>query len=276
MTYFDRISQFEPVPAPPAWEVVAAAVRRKIDLGLFRPHDRLPAERELAGQMGVSRITVSQALALLRGEGLIRSAGRTGGTVVRPPRLRSEGDVLNELRHYESEIRRNCFWRIAVEPIAARLAAQNSSEADLEALDAALTSLERTGAVLQAARARLMEDRSADDYAAIRAQGEAALLDFRRQDNLFHLAIARAARDDRLYDLVELYRAEFFSMLGSALICMEFNDVHQEHRVIVKTLRCKSSPEKAEEAMRIHIASVEERIFQSLDREVVNVADPSA
>ncbi|HTY71920.1 MAG TPA: GntR family transcriptional regulator [Actinomycetes bacterium] len=56
--------------------------------GAFRSGDRLPPERELAAHLGVSRMTLRQALASLEGRGLVvRRLGRAGGTYVGSPRV---------------------------------------------------------------------------------------------------------------------------------------------------------------------------------------------
>jgi GntR family transcriptional regulator len=61
-------------------------LRSSLDSGTWRPGDRLPTERDLAGHYGVSLITVRRALAELVHEGRIeRTRGR--GTFVLRPRL---------------------------------------------------------------------------------------------------------------------------------------------------------------------------------------------
>ena len=50
---------------------VAAALRGRITHGELRPGLRLPSERALASQLGVSRVTVVRALTRLRLEGLV-------------------------------------------------------------------------------------------------------------------------------------------------------------------------------------------------------------
>lgn len=68
----------------PAFRQVAADLREKITSGLLAPGDRLPSERELVDEYGVSRPTVRDAVNLLRSEGLVTSEhGR--GVFVRPP-----------------------------------------------------------------------------------------------------------------------------------------------------------------------------------------------
>ena len=56
--------------------------------GRLQPGSRLPAERELAEWLGVSRMTVRQALGALERDGLVRrSVGRAGGTFVHEPKV---------------------------------------------------------------------------------------------------------------------------------------------------------------------------------------------
>jgi GntR family transcriptional regulator len=63
-------------------EQLAAAIRS----GRLEPGTRLPPERELAESIGVSRMTVRQALGALERDGLLRRVvGRGGGTFVREP-----------------------------------------------------------------------------------------------------------------------------------------------------------------------------------------------
>src|SRR4051794_8636533 len=65
----------------PAGERVEEHLRELIVRGNFDRHARLPPERELAEHLGVSRMTLRQALAALERDGLVtRSAGRNGGT----------------------------------------------------------------------------------------------------------------------------------------------------------------------------------------------------
>jgi GntR family transcriptional regulator len=64
---------------------------RQITSGGLRPGDRLPSEVEAAHALGVSRMTLRQALASLEGKGLlVRRRGRGGGSFVAEPRLEVE------------------------------------------------------------------------------------------------------------------------------------------------------------------------------------------
>jgi len=88
-------SVYSPVPVRNAFEVTVERLAQSIRLGVLVGGDRLPPERELAETLGVSRVTLREAIGALRAAGLIESRrGRGGGTFVvspRPARLRQVG-----------------------------------------------------------------------------------------------------------------------------------------------------------------------------------------
>ena len=68
----------------PLYAQIAAAIESGIADGKYEPGYRFPPEPELAATLGVSRLTLRQALTVLKGRGLIdRVVGRHGGTFVR-------------------------------------------------------------------------------------------------------------------------------------------------------------------------------------------------
>lgn len=74
---------FQPVQAPTTFEETVERLGTAIRLGLLPPGSRLPAERELSGQLRISRSTLRQALTTLVQSGhLISVRGRAGGTFV--------------------------------------------------------------------------------------------------------------------------------------------------------------------------------------------------
>lgn len=63
-------------------------LERLITSKTLRPGDKLPAEVEIANALGVSRMTLRQALASIEAKGLIdRRRGRFGGNFVATPRI---------------------------------------------------------------------------------------------------------------------------------------------------------------------------------------------
>lgn len=70
----------------PLYQQLQATLRAQIESGQFRTHERLPSERELSQQFGVSRMTVRQALDALTQAGLIY--GKVGkGTFISEPKI---------------------------------------------------------------------------------------------------------------------------------------------------------------------------------------------
>ena len=62
---------FSPVSTGRISEVIVEQVRQLMRQRQLKPGDRLPAERELCEQFGVSRVSVREALRMLESEGLV-------------------------------------------------------------------------------------------------------------------------------------------------------------------------------------------------------------
>src|SRR5687768_2170188 len=85
---------FKPVQPPTTFEETVERLGTAIRLGLLAPGTQLPAERELAEQLGISRSTLRQALTTLVQSGhLVARRGRAGGTFVaeEPPIAQAGG-----------------------------------------------------------------------------------------------------------------------------------------------------------------------------------------
>jgi DNA-binding FadR family transcriptional regulator len=74
---------FQPVRAARAFEEIATQIRAELAEGRLKVGSRLPAERTLAVQFGVSRNTLREALRSLEHAGLVRlQKGATGGAFI--------------------------------------------------------------------------------------------------------------------------------------------------------------------------------------------------
>jgi GntR family transcriptional repressor for pyruvate dehydrogenase complex len=158
---------FEPVQAVTTFEETVERLGTAIRIGLLRPGTRLPPERELAEQLGISRSTLRQALTALTQSGhLVSQRGRTGGTFVveEPPLAQGVPQSL------DGPLRELLDYRLAVETGSALLAVQRATEGDI---------------------ARLREQYEAMD-------GEDDFAVYRRADVVFHLALAEASKAPRL------------------------------------------------------------------------------
>jgi GntR family transcriptional repressor for pyruvate dehydrogenase complex len=170
-----------PVDRKPLYEQVTERLREFIDVNRLQPGDRLPTERELAEQVGVSRHSVRQAFAALRAVGLIDIRHGDGIYLVRSP---SEVVPSLALELLESQADYPYIWEVrqAVETQSARIAARRRTESDLQRMRDAL---------------RAMDD-------AI-AAGEDGITG----DQRFHDAVLTAAHNPLMAKVVEQLRDAF-------------------------------------------------------------------
>ena len=172
----------------PAYELVLEQLRRSIDQGHFAPGDKLPPERDLARQLGVSRTTLREAVRVLEGERAVEvRRGSAGGIVVQ--RASSARERRARMREFDEII----DFRLAIEPTAARLAAERRTRTDVAALSRALARL--------------------DALAAHGAEGRFG--DWLRADSDYHVLIGKAARNGRLAAAIETARAGMFNPVGA-------------------------------------------------------------
>jgi DNA-binding FadR family transcriptional regulator len=89
---------FEPVIPARASSAIADQIRTAIVTGRLGAGDRLPPERELAEQFGVSRVTVRDALRALEATGLIKvRVGARGGAFVTAPTGSHVGQTMSDM-----------------------------------------------------------------------------------------------------------------------------------------------------------------------------------
>ena len=175
---------FEPVQPPTTFEETVERLGTAIRLGILGPGIRLPSERELADQLGISRSTLRQAITTLVQSGHLMSVrGRGGGTfVVQEPPL-AEGSPTGPVREDWREV---LDLRAAIEVGTATLAADRASEDDL--------------ALMRECVDRMAAATDFDDY--------------RRADIRFHMAIAEASGVPRLVGLVGEVEAEVSELIA--------------------------------------------------------------
>src|SRR6185312_12450873 len=85
-----------------AYEDIVEQIERAILTGEMNEADRLPSERDLIVQFGVSRATIREALRVLQSRGLIEVRhGDPGGPIVRADPGASVTSMLSSLFHAE-------------------------------------------------------------------------------------------------------------------------------------------------------------------------------
>jgi DNA-binding FadR family transcriptional regulator len=136
---------WRPVRGGNAFEITVARLVQAIKLGMVAVGERLPAERDLADRLRVSRVTLREAIAALRDAGYLESRrGRQGGTfvvsssAVLPPGA-TRPDPAQLARAMGASLHDALDFRRVVEPGAAGLAASRTlSAADRSHLVACL------------------------------------------------------------------------------------------------------------------------------------------
>ncbi|MGH2532768.1 MAG: FadR/GntR family transcriptional regulator [Thermomicrobiales bacterium] len=126
-------SLFTSVRRARLWSSAVEQIRALIDDGRLPIGTRLPGERELCQQLGISRVSLREAIRVLESTGHLEvRPGR--GTFVRDPSEPARGPLAAWLRDHNDHIRKLFELRELVEPGLAALAARRGDRATDEAL----------------------------------------------------------------------------------------------------------------------------------------------
>jgi GntR family transcriptional regulator, transcriptional repressor for pyruvate dehydrogenase complex len=218
---------FKPVHPPSTFEETVGRLGTAIRLGLLTPGTRLPAERDLAEQLRISRSTLRQALNTLVQSGhLVSVRGRAGGTFVadEPPLGKNrDGEVLGD------EARAVLDYRVAIETGAVVLAAERAGDADLEML------LDFTD----------------------RMDPPIPFEEYRRADVRFHMGIAEASHSDRLVAAMTEVQGQMSDLIAAIAHPEEvLLRANRQHRRLIALLRRRDTA-RAVRLIREHMEGTE-------------------
>lgn len=221
---------FQPIRVERASGGIVRQIKESIFSGALKPGHTLPSEKLLAKEFHVSRVTVRDALRVLESQGLVTiKVGAGGGAVVAAPSTASITESLtNMLRLNQATLRDLVEARILVEPEVAAMAADRATDADLRAMEDAITTARRTRA-------------SDDPY-------------FIPSSVAFHLALAQAAKNPVLLFAVNSFRALFHEALSALLPAEDMADrAIADHRRLLEAIRARDG-ERARALMRKHLS----------------------
>ena len=125
-TGLELAAVLRPVRAGNAFEETVECLLTAIRLGLVGPGEKFPPERDLAAQLGISRLTLREAIRSLQQAGFVESRrGRFGGTFVtaRPP-APGRAELRRMAREDGGRLADALTFRLAVETGAAQLLAE--------------------------------------------------------------------------------------------------------------------------------------------------------
>jgi DNA-binding FadR family transcriptional regulator len=129
---------FRPIKTARAFEGIAHQIRAELAAGRLTAGDRLPPERELAEQFGVSRNTLREALRSLENAGLLHlRKGAAGGAFVRDSTGEAVIAGFRDMFHLGAISPEHLTEaRVLIESIVVRVACARATSADLAALEA--------------------------------------------------------------------------------------------------------------------------------------------
>lgn len=233
---------FESVKVRRLSEIVENSIRDLILTRELKPGDRLPSEKEMSKQFGVSTVTLREALKGLEDSGFIEKKRGKGGGVFIPGIKRHT--MRMALHHFSTSqsFSVSDLGELAriIEPAAFALAASRITPADLKELEKNIRYCE--GKIKKAGQTI-----SEEDFFNI-AEGSTE----------FHSLIAEATHNPVLTLMID-YVMDFFVNFERNLLTSDiglFTEVVKDHRKILRYLR-KGDAQRGEEAIRAHIDRVE-------------------
>jgi len=220
---------FQSIEPRRLYRQIADQIRTLIGAGEFPAGARLPPERDLARQLGVSRPSVREALIALEVEGLVEV--RIGsGIYVLGPAAQTNGENVADFVHAESGPFELLRARYVIESECAALAAKSAKKAQVAAMEEALDQ---------------MQHEMGGDKQPLAG------------DRLFHLRIAEATGNGALVAVVKMLWEERTGPLYKQLehhydSPALWNAAMAEHRAVLKAIAARDAA-GARTAMQRHL-----------------------
>jgi GntR family transcriptional repressor for pyruvate dehydrogenase complex len=233
---------FTPIKQQKVYNQICEQFIDLVERGEFKPGMKLPAERELARHLGVSRASLREALTVLQMMGMVETVSGQGTFVSDKPKV--------SIKNYLPNAGESPFLilqaRKTIEPSIAALAAVQRSEAGLRKLEEILETIE-------------------SDHSRLQVLGDA----FSEGDRRFHLEIARITENPILVNIQEM----FYSLMGQELWLAlmrhtsfstpgRWQEAGREHHDIVEAIQARDS-QAAASRMRAHLTRVENIMIQA-------------
>ena len=139
---------FAPVHTRRAFEEICLRIREQLTAGALKPGDKLPAERDLAQQMGVGRNALREALRSLEIAGIVRlQKGVKGGAFIHEGSPDRMNQVVQDMLSLGSiSMDELTEARVHIQDLVVRLVCERATKADFNAIEANLDHTERVTA----------------------------------------------------------------------------------------------------------------------------------
>jgi GntR family transcriptional repressor for pyruvate dehydrogenase complex len=222
-------------------DVLLGKIQSFIAEGRLQPGSKLPSERRLAEQHGISRGYVRKALKKLEFYGIVRTLPQSG-SVIAGIGGKALAGLIASIRPIDGreDIGSVMETRAVLETHAARMAARRGTR-------------EQIGEIGQCHR----------DFVRQASRGKRAL----EEDHLFHLAIARASRNNVAVSLISLITPDIIALNRDfhETDPQRFARTIEEHERVVKAIVARA-PGAAAAAMAHHMAMSRTRRLPRAER----------
>lgn len=204
--------QLQPIKPSRVSDAIAAQIKGQILNGTLKPGDKLPSERELVGQLKVSRPSVREALLKLEAQGLIYSRQGEGTFVLDATASTITNPLINLIKDNPEALSDVLECRHGLEELATSYAATRATDRDRQLIKERFQAL-----------------------AAVHAQRDHA--QEAKADAAFHMAIAEASHNVALIHLTQ----SLFTLLGDQVVQNweriyasdeSYRQIHQQHQEI--------------------------------------------
>lgn len=221
-------------------EKLSGAVTRQIEKlilrGILRPGERLPAERDLAERLGVSRPSLREAVAELQDKGLLTARAGAGIYVADVLGNAFSPALVRLFSEHDEAVFDYLAFRRDLEGLAAERAARLASDTDLKVIQTILDKMEAA-------------------HKSAKPEDEARL------DAEFHMAIIEASHN---VVMLHMIRSMFQLLKGGVFYNRQMlfrqratrDALLDQHRAINRALQARN-PQAAREAVATHLTYVE-------------------
>lgn len=224
---------------------VTEELRSRVQLEKYLPGEKLPTEKALIAELGVSRTVLREAIAGLKVEGVLKSRQGAGVFVTKHATDKSDNTLPGKPPLTISDVIEFLEIRASIEIGAAELAAERCSPAqEADILDC-----------FNQFKQRVQSGENSE-----------------REDYEFHLAIARATNNPRFVEFLSnigcqsIPRSRLRSEANVAYDRKLEHRILREHKKIMDAI-LDHDPESARRAMRLHLVKGADR-YRSLVRQV--------
>jgi GntR family transcriptional repressor for pyruvate dehydrogenase complex len=220
---------------------IVSQVRTAILKGKLKPGHRLPAEKEMLLQFGVSKHTLREALRALESMGFVEiRQGAGGGPVVSEVEMGNTRDMIASFLYFKKvSVRDLCEVRKLFEPYLARIAAERFTPEDVALLKA-----------------------SHDAYTRSLARKKPDI----GEEVDFHVRLARASGNPVMVLILDFVNSLLTDIKGHLKPGPEFSgQVVAAHQRVLDAIMAGDG-EAAAEAMYLHSCEVEKGLMELKDQ----------